>query len=62
MVLPVKDNILILLSLAIASPISAPPHTVLHTAPGKLLSDRTLFITLVTAIHERDVLGAAFLV
>ena len=40
-VLPVKESRLILLSLAIASPISAPPQTVVQMAGGRSFADNT---------------------
>jgi hypothetical protein len=60
LVLPVKDKRGTLLSLAIASPISAPPHTVVQTAGETELAASTSWTTLVTAIEVRGVEGAPF--
>ena len=49
------------LSLAMVSPISAPPHTLVQTAAGMLFSSRTLAMIFDMAILERGVLGAPFL-
>ena len=40
-VLPVKERSLTLLSRAMVSPMSAPPHTVVDTAAGRLLAAST---------------------
>ena len=60
-VLPVKDSRLILLSFAMASPISTPPHTVVQTAGGRLLAARTCWTMREMAMEVRGVEGAPFL-
>lgn len=59
--LPVNDSRLTLLSLAMASPTSAPPHTVVQMAGGRLLATRTLSTIFDIAIEVRGVVGAPFL-
>ena len=59
--LPVKDSRSTLLSSAIARPISAPPATVLHMAPGKLLADKTCPTIFATARQTRGAVGGVFL-
>ena len=59
--LPVKDSRSTLLSSAIAPPISAPPATVLHMAPGKLLADKTCPTIFATARQTRGAVGGVFL-
>ena len=61
LVLPVKESRSILLSSAIALPISAPPETVLQIAPGKLLADNTSATIFVIARQTRGAVGGVFL-
>lgn len=61
MVLPVKETKGTLLSTDRARPISAPPHTVVHTAGGSELADNTLCTMLVMATDTRGAEGAPFL-
>ena len=60
-VLPVKERRLTRLSLAMASPMSAPPLTVVQMAGGRLFAANTLCTILVTAMLARGVVGAPFL-
>jgi hypothetical protein len=60
-VLPVNERRLTRLSLAIASPTSAPPQTKEQMAPGRPFSSKTLVITFEIAIEQRLVVGAPFL-
>lgn len=59
--LPVKDTKGMRVSLAIASPISAPPHMAVKMAPGKLFFSKTSATSLVIAIVISGVVGAPFL-
>lgn len=59
--LPVNDTKGMRLSLAIASPISAPPHMAVKMAPGKLFFSKTSATSLVIAIVINGVVGAPFL-
>ena len=61
LVLPVNESRLTLLSLAMASPTSAPPLTVEHTAPGIWLASSTCWTILVTASETSGADGAPFL-
>ena len=58
--LPVKEIRGRFLSLAMASPMSAPPQTAVHTAGGIELVARTSCTILVTATETRGVEGAPF--
>ena len=60
-VLPVNETKEILASLEMASPISAPPQTVVKMAPGRLFFSNTSTIIFVVAIVTKDVVGAPFL-
>lgn len=59
--LPVKETNGILVSLAMASPISGPPQTQVKIPPGSPFLSRTSAISFVVAIETRDVVGAPFL-
>ena len=60
-VLPVNESRFIFLLLAMASPTSAPPHTVVQMAEGRLLATRTLVTIFEMAIEVSGVVGAPFL-
>ena len=60
-VLPVNESRFIFLLLVMASPTSAPPHTVVQMAGGRLLATRTLATIFDIAIEVSGVVGAPFL-
>lgn len=59
-VLPVNDNNLILLSAAIALPMSAPPQHKVATPPGRPLFFSTSATILVVATATKGVVSAPF--
>jgi hypothetical protein len=61
LVLPVNETKGILVSTAIAWPISVPPQKAVKIAPGKLFFSNTLATILVIAIVISGVVGAPFL-
>jgi hypothetical protein len=62
LVLPVKDTRGIRVSFAMASPISAPPHTQVKIAPGSPFLSKTSAMSRVVAMLIKGVDGAPFLI